>query len=177
MRKWFLVLMALVVLAGSATVISRVKAEPPASPSPTLTVSPAVNAWDKNGRVVVMGSNFPPKQEVSILFYDAFGSLGALENPVKVDDKGNWVAVWPLTDYIKGVLPDGPTSVMAADKDYNILASAPVVFVDTGKDYAKWPAWGQAVFPKPKPKETPKPTVAPTGTPKPTATATATPKP
>ena len=164
MRKWFLVLMALVLLAGSATVISRVKAEAPANPSPNLTVSPAVNAWDKNGRVVVMGANFQPKQELSILFYDAFGSLGALEKTVKVDEHGNWVTVWELTDYVKGVLPDGPTSVMAADASFNILASAPVAFVDTSKDYAKWPAWGQAALPKPKPKETPKATATPAAT-------------
>ncbi len=177
MRKWFLVLMALVLLAGSATVISRVKAEPPPSPSPTLGVSPAVNAWDKNGRVVIVGSGFEAKKDFSVLFYDAFGSLGALENTVKADEHGNWVTVWDLTDYVKGVLPDGPTSVMAADASFNILASAAVVFVDTSKDYEKWPAWGKAALPKPKPKETPKPTATPAETPKPAATATATPKP
>jgi hypothetical protein len=167
MKKLILVAVVLAVLATSFFAYSQVKAQPTSSPAPSIVVSPLVNAIDRKGSVVIMGSGFKAKQEVNILFYDAFGSIGALEEPVKADDHGNWVMLWALSDYARGVLPDGPTSIMAADASFNVIASAPVVFVDTSKDWEKWPAWGKAALPKPKATPTPTPKATPAPTPKP----------
>ncbi len=161
MRKYILVIaLAVAVLAGSVLVLHQVKAQTQSS-VPTLVVSPAVSPLSKTANLIILGSGYKPNADVNILFYDGFGSIGALEEPVKTDDRGNFATSWMLGDYSRGgILPDGVTTIMSADENFTILASAPAAFADVGKDYAKWSGYAKAVFPKPAPKakETPKPT-------------------
>lgn len=179
MRKYLLVVaLAMVVLAGSVLVLHQGKAET-SSAAPTLVVSPSVSPLTKNANLVLMGSGYQAKTDINILFYDAFGSIGALENTVKTDDKGNFAMAWNTTDYIRGTVPDGVTTIMTADVNFNILASAPVVFANISGPYAKWSDVAKAVFPAPKPSPTaaPKPTAAAEAKPTAAATGTAAPKP
>ncbi|MBI4331778.1 MAG: hypothetical protein HY673_10905 [Chloroflexi bacterium] len=181
MRKYLLLAsLAVVVIAGSLIVFQQVKAQQAPTSAPTLVVTPAYGPLAKNTNLVILGTGYKPAQELNILFYDGFGSIGALEETVKADDKGNFVSSWTLGDYSRGgILVEGVTNIMTADESFNIIATAAVALADTGRDWARWPAWAKGAFPKPKPKEAATPKPAATGTPKPAAspTAAAEPKP
>ncbi len=171
MRKYVLfIALAVVAIAGSTFVLQQVKAQQSSSSGPTLVVSPAAVPLAKTSNLVILGSGYKPGQELNILFNDGFGSIGALEDMVKADDKGNFVTSWTLGNYSRaGILPQGVTLIMTADENFNVIASAPVAFANTSADFSKWPKWAKGAFPKPKPKEkaTPKPAASPTpaGTP------------
>jgi hypothetical protein len=139
--------------------ISNVKAGPgtPAilAPRPIVAVSPFVVPLDKKTKLVIMGSGYSPGQELRILCEDAFGVIMALEvESVVANERGSWAVVWTLGRYArKKVVTEGVYAIMAADTDYNILATTPVGLVNATKDPKQWPDWAKAAKIKPQKKK------------------------
>ncbi len=145
MRKYLLILMVLVIAVGSVIVYNEAKAEPTSSPAPNLVVYPPVASLHKATTLSIMGSGFEPNMEMNILFYDGFGSIGALSNTVVSDDNGNFITGWTLGRYIRrGILSQKVTTILAADMEFNPIATAPIAFVDVGKKLEDWPEWSKS---------------------------------
>jgi hypothetical protein len=145
MRKYLLILMALVIMVGSVIVYAEAKADATPASSPDLTVYPPIANLNKSTTVAILGAGFEPNTEMNILFYDGFGSIGALSDTVVSDDRGNFIVGWNLGRYTRrGILWQGVTSIMAADMDFNPIASSPIAFVDVSKKAADWPLWGKS---------------------------------
>jgi hypothetical protein len=120
---------------------------------PTLMVNPVAAPIDRKAKVVIMGSGFEPGQEISVLFEDNYGALSVLAE-VKANERGSWATAWTLGRYTRrGIIEDGVYAIMAADQDYNTLASCPVGFVKATGDPEKWPKWGKAAGIKAKKKK------------------------
>jgi hypothetical protein len=111
---------------------------------PNVVVIPGAAAIDKKSKVTIMGSGFQPGQEISILFQDQYGALSVIKE-AKANSRGSWATVWTLGRYTRrGIIKDGVYAIMAADNEYNVLASAPVGFVKPTGDKKKWPDWAKA---------------------------------
>lgn len=122
-------------------------------PGPTVAVSPSVAPIDKKANIIIMGSGFEPDQEISILFQDAYGALSVVKE-VKANTRGSWASVWTLGRHTRrGIIKNGVYSIMAADSEYNVLATAPVGFVKPTGDPKKWPKWATAAKIKPRKKK------------------------
>jgi len=150
--KFFLGLMGLVFLVtmglGSALAADMKQV------GPALAVSPAVAALDSKTDIVIMGSGFTPGQEVMILMEDSFGLLTGLDVMAVANERGCFAEVWSMDRYAsRGIIKAGVHSLRAADKDYNVLTSAPLALVDVTEDPKKWPEYGKAAGLKPKKKK------------------------
>jgi hypothetical protein len=145
--RCFAGLLALVFVLGVC--LTAAMAQPAGGSGPSLVASPAAVAIDRKAQIVVMGSGFEPGQEISVLFEDNYGALGVLDE-VKANERGSWAMVWTLGRYTRrGIIKEGAFAIMAADSDYNVLASCPVGFVDAKKDPKEWPDWAKAAGVKP----------------------------
>jgi hypothetical protein len=143
-----LLVLAFIMSVGCATSTSQTKAvEEQAmapTPGPKVVVSPVAAPIDKKASIVIMGSGFQPGQEIAVLFEDNYGALGVLDE-VKANERGSWATVWKLGRYTRrGIIKEGAFAIMAADMDYNVLASCPVGFVNVKKDPKEWPDWAKA---------------------------------
>lgn len=111
---------------------------------PSVLVSPGVAPIAAETQVVIMGSGFKPDQEVIVIFEDEYGALAELKQ-AKANERGSWATVWTLGRYTRrGIIKDGVYAIMAVDKDFNLITSAPVAFVDAYKDPKGWPEWAAA---------------------------------
>ncbi|MDZ4245571.1 MAG: hypothetical protein U1D67_00455, partial [Dehalococcoidia bacterium] len=109
MKKYLFILMALVIVLGSALVFTQAKAAQQA-PAPNLVVYPPISDLNSKTTIAILGSGFTPHNEYNIMFHDGFGSIGALEETVVADERGNFIAGWALGRYTRGgILWDGST--------------------------------------------------------------------
>jgi hypothetical protein len=152
-----LFVLAFIMSLGCATSTSQTKAveepETAPTPGPKVVVSPVAAAIDKNSSMVIMGSGFEPGEEIAVLFEDNYGALCVLDE-VKANERGSWATVWKLGRYTRrGIIKEGAFAIVAADMDYNALASCPVGFVNVKKDPKEWPKWAEPAGVKAKKKK------------------------
>lgn len=113
---------------------------------PTLKVSPAVAALDRNTDIIIMGSGFTSGQEILIITNDTFGLTTGLDVRPVSNERGAFAVVWNLGRYARRkIIEAGVHNLRATDRDYNVLASAPLALVDVYKNPKEWPEYGKAV--------------------------------
>ena len=135
-KRYFAGLMVLVFML--------VMAQTSLAAGPSVMVSPGVAPIMSDTQVVIMGSGFNPDQEVIVIFEDTYGALAEISQ-AKANERGSWATVWTLGRYTRrGIIKDGVYALMAVDKDFNLITSAPVAFVDATADPKKWPKWAAA---------------------------------
>jgi hypothetical protein len=105
-------------------------------PGPAFVVATPVVEMSAGAKVLMYGTGFTPKEEVTLLFKDAGGGLSGISGAVKPapvpNAEGAWAAQWDCTEYLKIIKP-GTAMISAVDKDYKTLAQAPVLFVAAPK--------------------------------------------
>ena len=98
----------------------------------SFVVTTPVVELSKGAKVVMYGTGFEPKKEVTLVFADAAGALSGISGAVKpapVPSKdGVWAAVWDCDEYLKMIKP-GTGIISVVDQDYKTLVQAPVVFL------------------------------------------------
>ncbi len=130
--------------------VGAVRAGDVTQSGPTMAVSPSVAPLDRKTNIVIMGSGFPQGQEIFILTEDSLGLLTGLDIVAVPNERGCFAEVWALDQYAaRKIITAGVHSIMAAEKDYKVLASAPLALVDMTKDPGKWPEWAKAAGIKP----------------------------
>lgn len=141
-KSYFAGLLIVVLLLSLGIALPMAQAQSAAGPN--VVVTPAAAAIDKKSKVTIMGSGFKPGQEISILFQDEYGALSVIKE-AKANSRGSWATVWTLGRYTRrGIIKDGIYAIMAADNEYNVLASAPVGFIKQTGSKKKWPDWAKA---------------------------------
>lgn len=99
---------------------------------PSFVVTTPVVELRPGGKVVMYGTGFTPKEEITLLLKDAGGGMSSIGSAVKpapvANQEGAWAAEWDFSSYVRVVQP-GTAMLTAADKDYKTLGHAPVVFV------------------------------------------------
>jgi hypothetical protein len=99
--------------------------------APMVTLGTPLVKMDKKATVVIMGSGFPPDQEIRILLVTAGKADsdldGALKPDPKVDGTGNWASTWDAGMYIgKDLLDAGVSKLVVTDAEYNPVAHTPI---------------------------------------------------
>ncbi len=164
----FIIILLLVALAGvSSFAAIRINTASAANGAvvPTLAIekSRLIDVKSKSTALMLMGSGFPPNQEVRLVISQADGSLSdigsvTLPDPVKADAFGVWGAQVTVGtgDYLNAAIAKagGVSTINACDANYNILASSAIGFYNPADDYAKWPPFAKAIVAKPAAKET-----------------------
>ncbi len=141
-KSYFVGLWIVILLLSMGIALPMAQAQSAAGPN--VVVSPGAAAIDKKSKVTIMGSGFQPGQEISILFQDQYGALSVIKE-AKANSRGSWATVWTLGRYTRrGIIKDGVYAIMAADNEYNVLASAPVGFIKQTGSKKKWPDWAKA---------------------------------
>lgn len=99
--------------------------------TPTLVVTTPVVTLGP-GKVVMYGTGFTPKQEVSLVFKDAGGSLSGISGAVTpspvANADGMWAAEWSYAPYSAMIKP-GTAVISVVDSSFRTLAHAPVEFL------------------------------------------------
>jgi hypothetical protein len=100
---------------------------------PIVTVGTPVVKIDRKAAVVIMGSGFPPGQEIRILLMTpgrADADLdGVLKPDPKVDTTGSWATTWDAGLYVNRELIDaGVSKLTVTDAEYNPIAHTPIFF-------------------------------------------------
>lgn len=99
--------------------------------SPALVVTTPVVTLGP-GKIVMYGTGFTPKQEVSLVFKEPGGSLSGISGAVTpapvANADGMWAAEWTYSAYVKMIKP-GTGMISVVDPNFKTLAQAPVVFV------------------------------------------------
>jgi hypothetical protein len=102
----------------------------------SFVVTTPVVELSQGARVVMYGTGFEPKREVTLLFMDAAGAASGISGTVKpepVPNKdGAWAAVWNCDDYLKMIAP-GTGMISVVDQEYKTLVQAPVLFLAAPK--------------------------------------------
>ncbi len=106
---------------------------------PSATVWPTVGELGSSSNYVMLGTGFEPGQEVRVLLQTTIGrgsdepvisDISEVLDPAPVaDGTGNFAARF-LMDRFERVTLEGTYGIAVTDNDYNILATAPVVFCD-----------------------------------------------
>ncbi len=118
-----------------------------------VMAKPSVVPLDKKGKVIFMGSGYNPGQKITLLFKTPDGATAdisyALDPEPVANDVGSWVTVWSYGRFVaKKLIKQGAYAILITDLDYNILASAPICFLDTKKPEKEWPNWGRLAIGK-----------------------------
>ncbi|MBW1999081.1 MAG: hypothetical protein JRJ29_14100 [Deltaproteobacteria bacterium] len=146
MKKVILGMMATILILGfmgcSTMGPSEADVALKVQPGPTMTVATPMVKMHKKAKVTIMGAGFEPGQEIYLLFTDVNGvqsDIGyALKPPPVANDKGAWVTTWSCGRFIKKkLIKEGAYSIMATDKDYNVITQAPVAFYEEEKKKKK----------------------------------------
>ena len=99
--------------------------------SPVLVVTTPVVTLGP-GKVVMYGTGFTPKQEVSLVFKDAGGSMSGISGAVTpapvANADGMWAAEWTYAAYSAMIKP-GTAVISVVDSNFKTLAHAPVEFL------------------------------------------------
>ncbi len=161
------IVLLLVALVGvsSFAAIRITTASAAAGETPTLAIekSRLIDVKSKANAMMIVGSGFPPNQEVRLVISQADGSLSdigsvSLPDPIKADAFGVWAASVTVGtgDYLNAAIAKagGVSTIRATDTNYNVLATGAIAFYDPSADYAKWPAFAQAIVAKPAAKTT-----------------------
>lgn len=103
--------------------------------TPTLVVTTPVVTLGP-GKVVMYGTGFTPKQEVSLVFKEAGGSMSGISGAVTpapvANADGMWAAEWVYSAYVKMIQP-GTAVISVVDSNFKTLAHAPVQFLAAPK--------------------------------------------
>jgi len=104
-----------------------------AQPGPTVMVVTPMVKMDKKAKMSIVGTGFKPGQGVSLLITTIDGvqsDIGYALKPAPVANKtGAWVTTWSCGRYIaRKLVKEGAYTIMVTDRDYNVLAHAPVAF-------------------------------------------------
>ncbi|MFC2059602.1 hypothetical protein ACFLTZ_00720 [Chloroflexota bacterium] len=129
--------------------------------APTVTIKPAVVAANSKTQMVIMGSNFEPGQEISIIVkaqgQTLSGIVSMCEPEPIPDETGAWITVWTFGRYARAlgkVAPnggEGAYTLKVTDADFNLLASAPfAIAVTAKKSYEDWSDWAKVFIAEPK---------------------------
>jgi len=105
--------------------------------TPTVEVSGPVKMV-KKATLTIMGKDFKPGQELSIIVTDKNGIPSdiayALKPEPKADASGAWSTKWECDDFIKRKLVKaGEYTLTVTDADYSPLASTSLSFVEEKK--------------------------------------------
>lgn len=99
---------------------------------PSFVIATPVVTLMKDAKVVMYGTGFKPKEELTLVFKNTDGGLSGINAVVKPEpvpnNDGVWATEWDITAYLKVIKP-GTTVISVADKDWNTLVQAPVLFV------------------------------------------------
>ncbi|MFC2059654.1 hypothetical protein ACFLTZ_00995 [Chloroflexota bacterium] len=151
----------LFLVVGCAQTPAPPVAEEAVKSAPTVAINPAVAPLDRKAKMVIIGSNFEPGQQIGIVV-SAQGQtrsiIGKLCKPEPVpDETGAWITVWTVDRYIRmlGKMADnkgeGIYTLQVIDADQNLLASTPFAFANIAKKpVEEWAAWAQVLLPAPK---------------------------
>ncbi|MHB8773006.1 MAG: hypothetical protein ACYC7J_18580 [Syntrophales bacterium] len=105
-------------------------------PGPAFVVTTPVVQMSPDAKVLMYGTGFAPKQEVTLLFKDAGGGLSGISGAVKPapipNAEGAWAAEWDVKAYLKLIKP-GTAMITVVDKDYKPVTQAPVLFIAAPK--------------------------------------------
>src|SRR4051812_20194260 len=116
---------ALVALAGCAAHQEAMK------PAPSFVLTTPVVELKPGGKVEMYGTGFAPKQEVMLVLKDAGGGMSSIGSSLKpapvANQDGAWAGSWDYSSYVR-VLKPGTAMLTVADKDFNTLGQAPIVF-------------------------------------------------
>ena len=107
-----------------------------AKAGPAFVVTTPVVQLVPGAKVLMYGTGFTPKEEVTLLFKDAGGQLSGISGAVKPapvpTKEGAWAVEWDVSAYVKITKP-GVAMITVVDKDYKTVAEAPVLFVAAPK--------------------------------------------
>jgi hypothetical protein len=99
---------------------------------PEFVVTTPVVELRPGGKVDMYGTGFAPKQEITLLLKDAGGGMSSIGSALKpapvANQDGAWAAQWDYSSYVRVIKP-GTAMLTVADKDFNTLDQAPVLFV------------------------------------------------
>jgi hypothetical protein len=145
--------------------------KPPAAKKPpavkkslAFIVTTPVVELRAGSNIMMYGTGFQPKQEVTVLFKDAGGGMSGISSSLKPEpvpnEEGAGAAAWDISSYT-AVFKPGTGMLTVVDKNWKTIGEAPVVLV--------------APPPKPKPEaakpDAPKPEAAKPAAAKPEANA------
>ena len=111
---------------------------------PTITVTPDITG-SKKVNFIIAGSGFEPNQELQLeLYMDGVSSLihHSVKPKMVPNELGAFAGVWTASrEFKKKLLKPLPMvyTLTVLDKDFNILATAPLLFCDP-KTKEKFPA-------------------------------------
>lgn len=147
MRKYVAGLVTLILLlgvcSGCATQSRAYNGGNTAAPTaaPNVVITPSVAPYGMKTQILILGSGFEPGQEVLIMFDDRNGIPSIVEDAFVANENGSWGFVWSLGRYSRGVIPADLNTIKVIDTDFNVLATAPIGFVNTKKPQKEWPDW------------------------------------
>jgi hypothetical protein len=122
----------LTVAAASLAVMGCASQQSTMKEETSFVVTTPVVELRPGGKIAMYGTGFAPKQEVTLILKDPGGgmsSIGAALKPAAVANQdGVWAGEWDYSAYLKNLKP-GTGVLSVADKDWNTLGKAPVVFV------------------------------------------------
>jgi hypothetical protein len=99
---------------------------------PEFVVTTPVVELRPGGKVDMYGTGFAPKQEITLLLKDAGGGMSSIGSALKpapvANQDGAWAAQWDYSSYVRVIKP-GTAMLTVADKDFNTLDQAPVLFI------------------------------------------------
>ena len=105
----------------------------------SAVVWPTVGKLDRKSNFVMLGTGFEPGREVRVLLQTTIGrgnaetvvsDISEVLKPVPVADaSGNFAARFPMGRFER-VTSEGAFGISITDGDYNVLATAPLVFCD-----------------------------------------------
>ena len=101
---------------------------------PKVTISPAVVEYKKGAKVLISGSGFQPKEELSLRIFMG-GTVTEVTYLVKpepvANEYGAFAGVWVLDEEISGkVLEPKAYTITVLEESGKILCTAPLVFCD-----------------------------------------------
>jgi hypothetical protein len=134
------------------------KKAPAVKKSLAFIVTTPVVELRAGSNIMMYGTGFQPKQEVTVLFKDSGGGMTGISSALKPEpvpnEEGAWAAAWDISSYT-AVFKPGTGMLTVVDKNWKTIGEAPVVLV----------------APPPKPKPEAKPEAAKPAAAKPEADA------
>jgi len=126
-------------LLGGGSFLSQIGEVAIAEAGPNVTVSPAP-VKPKKGKLLIAGSGFKPKQELSIrlMMGGVMSDISFMVKPRPIANKfGAFASTWKLKGrYFKLLKPGMAYTIYIVDEDGNTVATAPLV-IDKGKKKKK----------------------------------------
>ena len=135
-RRWLrprLLIVAGLAVAALGLLGSVATQELTDSPSgASVTTVPTVVSLAGSSNVLVTGSGLEPGTVISVLVKDSFGLFSNVTglmspNVITVNDDGAFAATWALGRWTR-VSQEGLLSLRIVDEDYQVLATAPLLF-------------------------------------------------